>query len=429
MSNLRLRVICTIMVIGIAIGMVATDANAALTFELSTPKTHYLIGEPLYVIVNFRNTGAEEAKLVCGFDPWDPNVIFHVTPPDGERYQYQPTSAATGGSEGGGIYLSPGDTFSAAMELTWEMRGRDLVCLLARPGEYVIEASYYLVPGDDSTMVRSNQHRLVVDEPQGIDREVYDLLKGVPGINEGDLWLPARGSDAAVIECYNKILQRFPTSGYTPHVAFFLACLHEVRTIIKTAEKDVDELGRAAQLFSLAAERTADTPLGPVALRYAGRCFATCGHFTEALGMFKAALTSHGATHHEKLNVLTFIRQMQKGTWQEKLSPEQRAPADLKLPLRSVAEAFGFRVTWDNSTRTVGIDGSRLHGTLQTDKALVTLNGAAHPAVSVAFENGEVMVSPVLIDAILIKQFGKRTTSTSESLPTRTENGGEEKIQ
>lgn len=417
MSHVWTRIRNAVILTCAVLAMTTTTVHAALVLELTTPKARYLVGEPLFVVLTLRNTGVDDAMFVRSFALWTTRLTFDITPPGGERYRYESPLAATGGrNDTRGTYLGAGETYSASFELTWQKGKQSVACLLSQPGYYTIQAAYTL-PGEPKVVLQSNEHQLLVKEPQGTDREVYNLLREIPRLDEENLWLAGKGADGLAIECYNRIVREYPDSGYTPHVAFFLASIYDARHKMKKAEKGVDEIGRAAQLFTLAAEKLYDSPLRSMALELTGRCLAEVGNLTQAWGMFEAALTSPAATDEDRLRMLLSMEHLPSEFNHDGSDPGSAMSAEPGLRLRPVAEALGFRVGWDNRTKTIAVDGTRLHGTLQVGKAAATLNGVAHTDIAPSLRNGEVLVSPSLVRALLVAQRSKGKNSVLESSP------------
>jgi len=395
-----------------------TAVYANVVLELATPKAHYLAGEPLFMVLTLRNTGTDDAVFVRSFDLWTTRLAFDITLPSGQHYRYEsPLTATAKPGNTAGTYLGARETYTFPFELTWQRGKKDLACLLSQPGDYMIRASYTM-PGEPKTVLRSNEHHILVKDPQGIDRVVYDLLRQVPRVDEENLWMTSKGADLQAIECYNMILREYPDSGYAPHVAFFLASLHEFRHKMKEGEKGVDEIGRSAQLFILASEKLHSSPLKSMALESAGRCLALVNNSTQAWRLFEAALTDPTATDEDRIRMLLSMEHPPDEFDHNGSDAASAVLAELGLRLRPVAEALGFKVGWDNRTKTIVIDGSRLHGTLQVDKAAATLNGVAHANIAASVIDGEVMVSPSLVRALLVAQRSKSGHSTPESSPT-----------
>lgn len=342
--------------------MIAGTARAELVMELSTPKTQYVQHEPFWVVLAFMNTGTEEEKLVRSFDPAYDEMIVYITRPDGKRSPYDsPVKAArvpVSDWTPMTVCLAPGEKFTAGLDLSRESR-RDT---LSRAGEYRIRVVYEM-PGDDSITFESNECRLIVGEPRGVDRKVYDLLKAIPRYNRESLWSVEPESRELQQKTFQRILHRYPDSAYVPYVRLALAGHYSTLGYEWPDESQRPEWARrSGEQYRLAADTLADSPLGAEAYSWAVRNYRRGQDRAGCRKAFEAELACRGMTDEQRRWRLAFLyTDMQ--AWQVPVND----PKDVRVPLRPVAESMGFKVAWNPNEKTADVSNARVNITVRPE--------------------------------------------------------------
>ena len=367
--------------------------------------------EPFYVMVRLRNTGAQEARILRYFEPGTHFVSFEIAAPGEGPQPYRPWVEGSFSPEGlakGVVRLPPGQSYSGVVDLTYD-GARGLV--LSWPGEYRIEARYAIredLPAGPVD-VRSNELRVVVREPQGVDRGAYEVLQKGARTHDRGLW-NAYGEQKA---CYERVLGEFPGSRYAPYVRFYLAQVHESAgdsafTGLRGTAKGAAAIRRAAMLYQAVAEKAGGTAFGREATRFAARTFAKVGEIRTAQALLEEAFVSPQATHQERLEVLSSLGHLESGLFHHEsgLAPEMRTTR-LRLPLRRFAEAMGLSVAWDPKTQGMRISGPMVQAGLKPGEHPMYISGGFRTEVTVSVENGRTMVSRSVIAALMAAQQGR----------------------
>jgi hypothetical protein len=387
---------CFLLLAGIA-------AAADLQLLLTSPKNQYLPDEPLFVTVTLSNVAIAEVAALRLLDPGDGVVSFQITAPGEERHNYCPWVRSAWTLDGlaeTAIYLNPGAQYSASVDLTYEMRDGGRPTVLSQPGEYVIVASYAMPEGwpADRLAAWSNELRLLVTEPRGIDRAAYDLLQsGARTHDDGPWTLKEEQAD-----CYETLLAKFPDSRYALPTLYYLAQLYDFKgtQILRGTPEAVEYLEEAAALYLSVAAAAVGGPPGLRATRAAARCFAKLGDVAAAQALLEEAFLSPAATDDDRVKALSRLGYLEEGGF-ERVSGIASATTPLALPLRRLAEALGFSLDWASPTKTVTVSSSRLRSTIRPLEDSVMVNGLRRIGVRTSLKDGRTLVSPSVIATLM----------------------------
>lgn len=390
----------------------ATPVRAELVMELSTPKTHYIQHEPFWVVLTFRNMGTQDDKLVRNFDPSLDDMAFDITPPDGRRYRYDSIMEPSGiryDYPAATVCLGPGERFTADVDLTWEMRLLDekkrhavLADVLSRPGVHRIQATYEM-PGGNPITLESNECRFTVDEPQGIDRQAYELLKRVPCWSKDTIWFANSESYELRQETYKRVLRAYPKSAYAPHLRSHLAGYYNRLSYEWPEESQRSEWARrSAELYAAAARALADSPAGVAAFGWAVKNYRRGQDRTRCQRTFEAELVAPGMTDDRRLWRLRYLYTELDG-WMRPLNN----PEDVRVPLRPIAGAMGFSVAWNPEDKTVEVSNARVHLVLRPGENSMTVNGVDKTGVVTSIKRGQTIVSLSVLAPLVADRYGR----------------------
>jgi hypothetical protein len=382
-------------------------AGADLSLELTSPKPHYLLDEPLFVTATVRNVGDSDAHILRLLDLALARLTLDIAPPGERARRYRPWVTGDIGLRGLAallLHLRPGDKYGAALDITCE--GRMATTTLSRPGKYVIRATY-AIPEDwpgGPVALHSNELSVVVAEPGGTDRAAYDLLQDAPQAEERGPWNAYREQAS----CYEALLRDFPESGYAIYARFYLAQVYEGRAHADARRSPPDaaaDIRRAAGLYASVAEEAIDAPLGVYAKRLAGRCFAAVRDNAAAQALFEEAFLAPAATEADRLEVVGWLSHVQNGIFLEALRlPPRGPPSDLRLPLRAFARVLGLSVERDAAANTVTVSGPGVQCTMRPGADDMVLNGTQRTRVTISVKDGRVLVSGSVIAALMEAQ-------------------------
>lgn len=273
---------------------------SSLEFSIASPRSECLVGEWFYVIVTMENRGTEPAKTSTLLTPDMGLVGFDIKFPDGASRPYRPTGRAIlvqDGVEKSLITLAPGETYTVSVDLSHEPgenRGK-FATLLSEPGEYVFTAKYTHL----SQSITSNDLRIVVREPQGVDRKAYDMLQTEIAERLG-MW-SLSGADA-----FKKVISECPESRYAAYAEYLLASYY---SHLAARHKDDAMKEKAAGLFVSAATDLNGSPLAVFSLVRAGRHYAEIGNRGLGIQYLEKAVNLPYATDSDRRNASSWLAQ------------------------------------------------------------------------------------------------------------------------
>ncbi len=272
----------------------------------------------------------------------------------------------------------------------------------------MIVASYAMPEGwpADPLAARSNEVRLVVTEPEGIDRAAYDLLQsGAQTHDDGPWTLKEEQAD-----CYETLLGKFPDSRYALPTLYYLAQLYDFKgtQTLRGSPEAVGYLQEATALYLNVAEAAAGTPPGLRAKRLAARCFAKLGDVATAQALLEEAFLSPAATDDDRTRALAWLGYLEEKGF-ERVSGIVSATAPLALPLRRFAEAVGFSVDWASATKTVVVSSSKVRSTFRAGDQSILLNGTprTRTGLRTSLKDGRIYVSPSVIATLMAEKYGQ----------------------
>jgi len=395
----------------IAVVLGRVPARADLALEISADKTQYLVDEPLYVTVVLTNSGDREARTLRLFHPGAHILSFEIAPPGLQPHWHKPWvefSMVRDGFAKAAVRLGPGEQYSAVVDLTYDGK-RGIV--LSRAGEYVIGARYVI--GEDLPAglvdVRSNELRIVVKEPEGVDRGAHEVLKKGARTHDQGPW----NSYAEQRGCYEELVGKFPRSGYAPYTRYYLGHVCQCDGTFKSLGKrgtpeGAARIRRAAELYRDAAGEMSDTAFGAKAMRVSARAFAKVGDTARAEALFEEAFTLPAATDADRLEVLSWLKDLEGGLFHHDSGlARQMKLTRLRLPLRRFAEAMGLLVEWDPEKQYAKVTGRGVKAVVWPGEHPMLISGGYRTDVTVSVRNGRVLVSRSVIEALMAAQLGR----------------------
>ncbi|MHB1000141.1 MAG: stalk domain-containing protein [Armatimonadota bacterium] len=395
------------------------SAYAGISMELSAPKSVYLLDEPMYVTVRFRNTGKSVEQISCLLEPGIHILDIYITPPDGEKYLLPPGFEISMTSESftnSILDLAPNSTYSGSVN-TNELRQSQRTSVFDKPGKYAIECIY--VPlretGLDMTPIHSNMLNITVEKPEGDDLLTRNTLIHAPNASKFGMWWV--GADW--MNAYEDILQKYPASKYAVHVKFYLAQCYESYEITKLRSKDISLplMKKAIELYSQVSQESAGSPLSAYAARLAGRVSAKIGENDKAVKYLVESFTSKDATDEDRLESLSWMNHVDTGLFQSEFSFDKVIPGgDVLMPLKESASALGFITKWDPTKKVASVFSGKIRGVLDPGKGTVKINGDQVAQAKCSEKNGDVYVSPNVIARLMAEKYGERMKNSVNSM-------------
>ncbi len=145
--------------------------SEGLRFTISTAKTDYVIGEPIYVHATIENTSDEVKVLPTKLDPQFQFNRFVVTAPDGRILGYSPITIACTRGNLLDRELQPGASYSEDIPIFFHKDG----WMFSDVGEYRIQALYRGLT-DDAERLDSNVLTITVNPGTDEDRAAAEML-------------------------------------------------------------------------------------------------------------------------------------------------------------------------------------------------------------------------------------------------------------
>lgn len=414
------RLFCMAMALLWLMVLVIVPAQGELLLELSAPKRQYVVNEPIFVLVAFRNAGVSDATILRYFKPGAGLLSFEIAAPGESSHQYEPWVRGSLSREclaKGAVLVGPGESYTGVVDLTFD--GGLGQSTLSRSGEYAISAKYHI--RDDlpygPVSLASNEIRINVAEPAGIDRDAFDiLLEGSQAVELG-FW----NASTEQSEFYQRLLRDCSGSQYAVYAKFHLAQVNEVDAFPSkspcTAEERRAYLSEAVALFTSVSDEAGDTPLGVYAKRLAARCWGKLGNVDEAQRLFEEALAMPSATDEDRLTVLCWMAHLDTGYFQQSCGLFSKStPTDVELPLHRFAKTLGFSVEWDSASKEVRVAGSRVQSTFKPGTDVITVNGVERTGVRTLIRDGHTYVSLSVMAALMAEQYGEGLEAALGSL-------------
>lgn len=195
--------------------------DRGLELTLSTAKSEYLVGEPVLLRLEFKNTGGEAEKLLLSFNAFEDFCSFHFR--DWRGQTFRRTTGVSGpllgaSREQHGFALLPGESRHGYRPV---FRGRlpEGGLVFPEPGNYEVWCEFW---GWDSTLT-SNVVRITVVEPEGDDQRAFeDFSHWSTGMLVASDGLVPWHADEAV-DHWTTVIEEWPSSTYAPYALFYLA--------------------------------------------------------------------------------------------------------------------------------------------------------------------------------------------------------------
>ncbi|MHB1456234.1 MAG: tetratricopeptide repeat protein [Armatimonadota bacterium] len=469
LHHLRSWQIRAALVIGCLL-MSGVSAYAGIALELKTPRSVYLLDEPIYATVTLHNTGKTDAKVFRHLELGDFVLSVYITSPDGETYQINPMvhiRMTREGMENGIIRLYPDKSFGTMLEIMnrdirrnqdeylldggrahagFNIRGLrdDLFGNLYRegfwtpefmpsinaakrkaasiprmtfekPGRYVIRCKYS-TNGElrlDPTPVYSNRLIVRIDAPKGDDLLVHKrLLEGSDKLSFG-VW----DTRHERIPLYEELLEKYPKSAYAVHIKYRLAesCHGYGLVQLRGKETSYPILKKAAELFSQAADESVGSPMSPYIMRIAGRAFAEIGDNEKATALMIASFTSKDSTEQDHMEILSWIRFIENGMYHS-VSGTVKYASDYTVwvPLESFASLIGYMVKTPGES--IYLFYANLVAVLDASKGTLSINDNEPVKVRVRIDGGRVLVAPEVIGRLMAAKYGEEGSKSFKYL-------------
>jgi len=416
--RLRSALVCAFM---LGATLTGETAGAELRLTIAAPKTRYLVDDPLFLTVTVENAGDSDLAVIPVFHPGAGFLAFRITSPGEQPRTYRdPMQFVLAGVTA--WILAPGREYTSTANLTHDCTGRarSLPTLLSRVGEYTISATYTIGkgwPAPPLTAV-SNELRLVVTEPTGVDRKAYDILRRSPRFKDHGPWSVFEEQTSS----YEELLRRYPRSGYAAYTRYCLAGIHHMHCPESTRGTR-EARGRALQaanLYAGAARQTNDVLFALFALRCAGRNQAMAGNSSEGQRLLEDAFVSGNATDEDRIEALSWLELLQEGYWKTGRSSSS-VIVPVHVSLREFVKALGLSVKWIPRSKTVEIRGQGVSADVNAVTGRAVVNGSASSAPGIRVKAGRMGVSPHLTVELMSARFRKLNADSVPEAPVQAE--------
>jgi len=386
-----LWVLCAILVLWT--GMLGSECRASeLQLKLAVDRQYLLVDEPLLVRVTVTNRGKTEAGFQPAYlEPSTSGVVFRITGPGESNYDWDPGIRDDYSPDPKrDVHLSPGESYSTKVDLTFNPGASDGKFLFHEPGVYKIAAR-------GSSFLASEPITLYVNEPRDQDKLAHDAL--IEPVDKHRRTVVTYSEDIAHLE---KLLRLYPNSVYARRARQQLAltCFQQSGGGSYNTEMTESKKGmrRAAELYSgLSLEKGL---LAADAAIQSGLAYLAIHNLDDACEMLEAALFSPDATTTDNLRAL---EQMQI------MDSKVGALSPVRVPAQELARVFGLKYQWDPQTSKAHITSDRVKATISVGADDVfDLNGAKFAGVyswDGNWKDGNLMLSPRAAAAIIAKHY------------------------
>jgi hypothetical protein len=418
------------------LGWAFAPVSAELSLELDSTRTQYLVDECFYVTTTLTNVGFGDAPLTILLDPEVGVVTLEIVTPDGRTHTYRPRGAAEVGLKGiqdSIMWLAPGGQYTSSVNLTYELTRvagqtggmyesdgvpKPLpVPAKARPapvlstlGEYSIRVCY-AIPQSwpiDPVTLWSNELRVSVAEPTGMDRAAYNVIQTSPyGEDREEPWNAA----AEEAEYYAQVIHDYPTSVYATYARWSLGSIFGLAGshYLRGKPEAPGLIEDSADLFLAVARDAGQGPFGLRATEAAAKGLAKLGRSAQAQALLEDAFTWPTTTDSDRTRLLAWMDQIETGYFQRSagLGADSAAATQLSLPLRQFAKALSFSVGWVAASNTATVSSPRMKASLRPDEDGMMVNGIRRIGVRTSLKDGRTLVSPSVIATLMAEHWGK----------------------
>ncbi|HMS82553.1 MAG TPA: hypothetical protein PKD12_02755 [Nitrospira sp.] len=153
-----------------------------LVISVIPERSHYLVGEPVYVAVRLRNSGDRTERVIESLHPEDGGVDLVITGPDGRAVPFVPYGETDRDTESN-TSLSPGQTIGNMVPIFFGGNG----WTFRKPGTYRIVAYFQFAAEKGKVresksapatieIVPSSQSTALVDDAEPVSQEVGKFL-------------------------------------------------------------------------------------------------------------------------------------------------------------------------------------------------------------------------------------------------------------
>ncbi len=380
--------------------------------KLKSSTTHALIGEPLILTFTIENVGTKVEKFIRCAPAGSDNLNYEIIELGKQPRIYTPENYFGSRNRIQTLILQPLDTFSSSDDVTYESNG----LLLSKTGEYIIHAIYSIPVGisDTPMTIRSNGVCIVVEEPKGIDKEVYNRL--VEFSKQKRMGYRYWTNDVTYIPEYNDIIKKYPKSKYAGYISYNIAQIIGSYKMIKAAYKKVEDtvsyIEKAAVKYDDVATLFGDTPLGINARRLSGRWYATLGKSIIAEEKFRSAFCSASATSEDQMRLLSWINNLYPNSFysESDLAKQGYNIIDTRvmLPLLPYAHALGYELIKDRISNQLFVKKGDFKWLVKIGEERLPVCGILYEKMIVTVDNeGGYMVSPSVITMLMAERYGK----------------------
>lgn len=201
----------------ISIIVEAQTQTPTLTFEVITRQNSYLLREPIPLELKLSNQTNVPIKSGSRFRVQDTN--FLVYDETGKNTRWELAKYSLDGSPSGVIEILPGKK----MESENLLDGKLAEMIFPHAGIYEVQVEYVYniyTPQQEQIKFIANPVRIIIREPQGIDKQAYDFLTGT--------YEPARQrSDATPLkQLAQDFVDKFQNSVYAKYMIVELASIY-----------------------------------------------------------------------------------------------------------------------------------------------------------------------------------------------------------
>lgn len=378
------------------------SAFASIALELKAPKNACLLDESMYITATLHNTGESNVKVMSQLELGAGILNMNISVPGERTHQLVPwvqIGLASTSITAGMINLVPKGSYSTSLDITYNIEKGNKQTVFHKTGIYELQCVYtpFAGFGLDAKSTYSNKVRIQVETPSDDNRSAHAALLKGPRATTSGIWSAHRDW----IPVYEDCLKKYPASVYTTYARFYLAQCYENRT-------GYSSLRKAAELYTQTASEFHGTALSPYALRLAGRSYAKLGKPDNAVTSMIGSFTSKDSTDDDRFETLSWIKLIGSGLFQQEEGIIKGTGGyEVWIPLDAFASSIGYTVKWNRPKKLVDLSYSRISGTLDQSKGMLTMSKGRTVKARVQIDNGSVMVSPATFAVLMSAKYGR----------------------
>lgn len=180
-----------------------------LLLQVATERDSYILGEPVYLMLQLNNIGPRPQRVVGSLDPVDGAIEILVRPPDARPIHFVPLVEADH-DEGIFVELAPQGSLGGVVPVFFGGNG----WTFSSPGEYQLTAVYHSPSGEKMMMEAKSAALTLVIEPSADGAGEFLVGKGQQASNEAGKFLTWQAGDHLIAgrDHLQTVLVRWPES-------------------------------------------------------------------------------------------------------------------------------------------------------------------------------------------------------------------------